>query len=98
MGEMSLRDQIYAIDQEIAYIDQLENDIKYLNQKAEDYITSLRNKGLRTEITDMVQSVYMGHINDQMGNLLSKMNSVDKEYLISVRNYLIGASQTSADF
>ena len=92
MGEMSLRDQIYAIDQVIAYIGQLANDIDYLNQKVADKVSFLRNNGLRTEIADKVQKVHLAHINDQMEELLRKLNNEDMAYLTSVRNYLIGTS------
>jgi hypothetical protein len=89
MSEMSLNEQINAINEVIEYYGQVERDIKYLNEKVSEKLTFLSQNGLRTEITEMVKSTYMGHINDEMSKMLGQMKSQDMVYLEEVREHLI---------
>ena len=91
MSEMSLQEQIAAIDEVIESFGQVERDINYLNEKVSDVLTYLRQNGLRTEITEMVNSKYMGHVNNELGNMLAQMNNCDKRYLSDVKERFIRA-------
>ncbi len=91
MSEMSLQEQIKAIDDVIECFGQVERDINYLNEKVSDILTYLRQNGLRTEITEMVNSKYMGHVNNELGCLLNQINNFDKPYLCDVREHLMRA-------
>lgn len=91
MSEMSLQEQIRAIDDVIESFGQVERDINYLNEKVSDVLTYLRQNGLRTEITEMVNSKYMGHVNNELGNMLVQMNNCDKRYLSDVKERLMRA-------
>lgn len=91
MSEMSLQEQIKAIDDVIECFGQVERDINYLNEKVSDVLTYFRQNGLRTEITEMVNSKYMGHVNNELGNMLVQMNNCDKRYLSDVKERLMRA-------
>ena len=91
MSEMSLQEQIKAIDDVIECFGQVERDINYLNEKVSDILTYLRQNGLRTEITEMVNSKYMGHVNNEFGCMLNQINNFDKPYLTDVREHLMRA-------
>ena len=88
---MSLHEQITAIDEVIEYIGQVERDLNYLNEKVSNTLAYLRQNGLRTEITEMVKSVKMGHVNNELGNMLVQMNNCDKRYLNDVKERLTRA-------
>jgi len=91
MSEMSLHEQIKAIDDVIESFGQVERDINYLNEKVSDVLTYLQQNGLRTEITEMVNSKHMGHVNNELGNMLVQMNNCDKRYLSDVKERLMRA-------
>lgn len=95
MSEMSLNEQINAINEVIEYYGKVERDIKYLNEKVSEKLVWLSQNGLRTEITEMVRSTYMGHINNELSKMLSQMKNQDMVYLEEVREHLIrtGAEQ-----
>lgn len=93
MSEMSLQEQIKAIDDVIECFGQVERDINYLNEKVSDILTYLRQNGLRTEITEMVNSKYMGHVNNELGCMLNQINNFDKPYLSDVRERLMRAGR-----
>ena len=91
MSEMSLQEQVRAIDEVISYFDQVKSDINYLNDEVENILAFLRQNGLRTEIADMVKSRYMGHINHELGVMLKRMETQDKTYLNEVKGRLVSA-------
>ena len=91
MSEMSLREQITAIDDVIEYIGQVKRDIDYLNDKVSNTLAYLRQNGLRTEITETVKSVKMGHVNNELEKMLKQMNNNDKRYLSDVKERLMRA-------
>ncbi len=92
MNEMSLQEQIKAIDDVIECLGQVQSDINSLNEKVSDILICLRQNGLRTEITEMVNSKYMGHVNHELGCMLNQINNFDKPYLSDVREHLMRAS------
>ena len=91
MSEMSLQEQIKAVDEIIEYFEQIKRDINHLNEEVENNLTFLRQNGLRTEIADIVKSVYMGNIDHELKLMLNKMENQDKVYLCEVKERLIRA-------
>lgn len=91
MSEMNIQEQIKAIDEVMEYMDQVKRDITYLNEKVSEKLAYLRQNGLRTEFTELVNSKYMGHINDELGKVMDNMEYGDKQYLIRVKEHLVRA-------
>lgn len=92
MSDMSLQEQIAAIDEVIEYFGVVESDIKKLNIEVENNLAYLRQNGLRTEITEMVKSVKMGQINYELEGMLRNIKVNDLVYLEAKREYLMRAA------
>lgn len=93
MEDMYLMQQVSAIDQVIDYISQVEREVVYLNEKVAETMSFLRQNGIRTEITNMVENVYLEHVNGEIESLLSRMKVLDVSYLNDVRDHLLRAGR-----
>lgn len=88
MGEMSLIEQIRAIDEMIDYIETtLPDDIRRINENMDDSVRLFRQNG-RSDIADWIESPHMFFINEELGRLMDKLKYRDLDYLRRLRNDL----------
>ena len=91
MSEMSLIEQIKAIEAMIQYIEiTLPGDINRVNEEAESAAIFFRQNG-RTDLADQGVAPRMAAINTKLEDLMMKLNKVDLDYLNTIRNDLYKA-------
>lgn len=91
MSEMSLFEQIKAIDAMIDYIEKtLPGAIKIINEDAESAVRFFRQNG-RTDLADEGVIPRLSDINAKLEKLMEKMNKQDLVYLYEFRNDLYRA-------
>lgn len=95
MSEMSLVEQIKAVEDLIQYVEKtLPNDIKSIQSEAEDAMRFFRQNG-RTEIAAQID-VYMRGIDSSLSyyhadGLMCRLKNGNLDYLYGVREHLLRA-------
>lgn len=91
MSEMSLIEQIKAIDAMIQYIEiTLPGDINRVNEEAEAAVRFFRQNG-RTDLADQGVAPRLSAINMKLEELMMKLKTFDLEYLNTIRDDLYNA-------
>lgn len=88
MSEMSLYEQIKAINEMIQYIEEtLPTDIRCLNDEVEDAVMAFRQNG-RTDIADHIKGKHLANVNQNFEELLDNLRRRDLDYLCSIKEKL----------